>query len=272
MIDTGALARELAQAMAMRQIVSSPSSRDSAFDLGAAYAAGAELTRLRRAEGHKTIGVKVGFANKAVWRALKLETLVWGPMYDDTVQYATAGEATLRLDRMIAPKIEPEVVFRMKDPAAASGSDPAAALEAVEWLALGFEVIDCPFPDWKFQPTDFVAAFGLHAALIVGTPLPIEGADIASLVDAVARFQVRLMKNGELVGEGTGRNSLRSPALCLAELVTAMSARTGTEPLAPGDLVSSGTLTESQPIAPGDTWRAEVDGIALGAITVRTLG
>jgi hypothetical protein len=30
-----------------------------------------------------------GYANKAMWRALKLDTLVWAHMYDDTVRYAT---------------------------------------------------------------------------------------------------------------------------------------------------------------------------------------
>ena len=115
-------------------------------------------------------------------------------------------------------------------------------LDAVEWLALGFEVIDCPFPDWKFQPVDFVAAFGLHAALIVGTPLRIEAAP-QTLVDELARFHVSLLKDGQVVAEGSGRNSLRSPALCLGELAFAMSARPTTEPLDAGALVSSGTLT-----------------------------
>ena len=39
-----------------------------------------------RAAGHRTVGRKVGYANKAVWRVLKLETLVWAHMYDDTVR------------------------------------------------------------------------------------------------------------------------------------------------------------------------------------------
>ncbi len=123
-----------------------------------------------------------------------------------------------RVARMFSPKIEPEIVFKLKrslDPAAL---EPAAVLDAVEWLALGFEIIDCVFPDWKFQPADFVASYGLHAALVVGEPLRVEPATIASLADALPRFTVQLRKNGELVEEGSGKNSLRSPALCLGEL------------------------------------------------------
>ena len=43
--------------------------------------------------GIATVGRKVGFANKAVWRVLKLETLVWAHMYDDTVRYADRNDA-----------------------------------------------------------------------------------------------------------------------------------------------------------------------------------
>jgi 2-oxo-3-hexenedioate decarboxylase len=228
---------------------------------------------MRRASGRATIGRKVGFANKAMWRVLKLDTLVWAHMYDDTVQYANGGHASLAIGRMFSPKIEPEVVFKLKQPlAAAGGLDAAAALDAVEWLALGFEIIDCVFPDWKFTPADFVAAFGLHAALIVGEPMYVAASDTSTLVDQLARFKVRLMKNGELMEEGSGKNSLRSPALCLGELAGALVRQADAEPLASGELVSSGTLTTSLPIARGETWSAEVEGIGLSPLTLRLLG
>jgi 2-oxo-3-hexenedioate decarboxylase len=127
------------------------------------------------------------------------------------------------------------------------------------------------FPGWKFTPADFVAAFGLHAALVVGEPMYVAASDISTLEDQLARFKVRLMKNGELMEEGTGRNSLRSPALCLGELAAGI-ARQDAEPLAIGELVSSGTLTTSLPIAAGETWSAEVEGIGLSPLMIRLLG
>ena len=110
---------------------------------------------------------------------------------------------------MIAPKIEPEIVFKLaKTPVS---SDPAAVLEADRWFALGFEIIDCVFPDWKFQPADFVAARGLHAALVVGEPVYVEPEDIAQLVTDLAEFTVRLLRNNELVEEGAAKNALEEP-------------------------------------------------------------
>ena len=144
MIDIQELASELTAAYAERRTLSTPPSRDG-LDLATAYAVERELVRMRRAAGHQTAGVKVGYANKAMWRALKLETLVWAHLYDDTVRYANANTATLSLAQTISPKIEPEIVFKLKAPLGAGITDAAATLDAVEWLALGFEIIDCPY-------------------------------------------------------------------------------------------------------------------------------
>jgi 2-oxo-3-hexenedioate decarboxylase len=269
MIDVMSLADEIGQAYATgRTIAVPPSSREGGFDLDSAYAVEQELSRRRQAEGHRAVGVKVGFANKAVWRLMKLDTLVYAHMYDDTVRPAGTGTHVLSLSGMVAPKIEPEIVFRMRRALEPGTSDPAAALDAVEWLALGFEIIDCPYADWKFQPVDFVAARGLHTALVVGAPLAVGDETRASLAEALPRFTVALSCDGQLVEEGSGRNSLRSPALCLAELATALSRRS--RPLEAGDLVSSGTLTESCRIEPGQTWTAIVSGLPLSSLTLET--
>ncbi len=271
MFDVTALARELMDAHVSRQIIAvPPSARDTSFDLSTAYAVEAELVRQRRADGHAIVGRKVGYANKAVWRALKLDTVVWGHMYDDTVRHATRNAALLSLARMTSPKIEPEIVFKMKSELGEGPHEPPTVLEAVEWLALGFEVIDCVYADWKFQPSDFVASFGLHAALIVGEPVRVEAGMIPELVEQLARFTVRLEKNGELVAEGAGKNVLRSPALSLGELASATARRPDAVPLAMNEIVSSGTLTESKPIVPGEEWSATVEGLDVPTLTVRT--
>jgi 2-keto-4-pentenoate hydratase len=263
-IDPKTIAAGLAAAYANRQLIDPPSATPG-FDLDAAYAVESELMRAR---GRPPVGRKVGFANKAVWRALKLSTLVWAHMYDDTVQYATDGAATLSIAGMQSPKIEPEIVFKLNKPIQGDTADAAAVLGSVEWLALGFEIIDCRFPGWKFQPADFVAAYGLHAALVVGEPRPVRTADIPVLVEQLPAFKVRLSKDGQPIEEGSGKNSLRSPALCLGELAAAIARRAGIEPLAAGELVSSGTLTESRAISAGETWSAAADGLDVSALTL----
>ena len=262
------LAHELLSAAQTGQMISvTPSSRPG-FDLNTAYDVEGTLKRIRESSGHLAVGRKVGYANKAMWRVLKLETLVWAHMYDDTVNYSDHNQATLTLVHPRSLKIEPEIVFGLKQPIISQALDAVAALECADWLALGFEIIDCPFPGWQFQPGDFVASFGLHAALVVGEKTHLRPELIAKFVEELPRFNVRMSKNGEFVEEGSGKNSLRSPALCLAELGGAILRRFPDHPLSAGEIISSGTLTAGHAIERGDRWTAEVAGLALPPLTV----
>jgi 2-keto-4-pentenoate hydratase len=262
-LDAEALARELLSAQEADQMVPILPSARPGFDLDTAYAVKAALKRFREAAGHRAVGLKVGYANKAMWRVLKLETLVWGHMYDDTVHYSVNNSATLTLPHCRSLKIEPEIVFGLKQPITTEGLDAIAALRATEWLALGFEIIDCPFADWKFQPSDFVASFGLHAALVIGERLSVRPDSIETMVDELARLKVRVSKNGEFVEEGSGKNSLKNPASCLAELGAAVVRRFPDEPLRSGEIISSGTLTAGHLTERGDRWTVEAEGLSL---------
>jgi 2-oxo-3-hexenedioate decarboxylase len=84
--------------------------------------------------------------------------------------------------------------------------------------------------------------------------------EVRDLADALASFRLRLFRNGDVVEEGAGKNSLRSPALCVAELGGAA-----------GEIISTGTLTNAAAIAPGETWRAEPDILPVPSLTLRLL-
>ncbi len=266
--EVESLASELMSAHETGRTVSVVPSMLAGFNLNTAYEVETILKRWREAGGHRAVGRKVGYANKAMWRVLKLETLVWAHMYDDTVHYSHNNSAALALAHSRSLKVEPEIVFGLKQPVAGESSDAAAALARVDWLAIGFEIIDCPFPDWKFQPSDFVASFGLHAALVIGERMQARPDLVASLVSELPLFKVRVSKHGEFVEEGSGRNCLRSPALCLAELGAAIARRFPDEPLSAGEIVSSGTLTAGHLAVDGDVWRVEVDGLPLQPLTL----
>lgn len=265
--NVAALAREMLDAYtAGTPIPVPPSAREGGLDLDSGYAVEAELARLRQASGCKTVGRKIGLANRAVWQALKLKTLVWASMYDDTVQYAKNGRGSISLARMRAPKIEPEIVVKLKTVPASA--DPVAAVEAIEWMAFAYEIVDCPYPDWKFQGGDFMASLGLHAALLVGEPRQVRREEAARLVEQLGSFTVRLSKNGQVVQEGGGKNVLDNPAICLAEFVSAVPAQKFTAPLRAGELVSTGSLTVAPLVSAGEEWRVEAEGLDVAPLTV----
>ena len=267
-IDTQAIAQELVDAYATGEMLDAPLSSRPGFDLAAAYAVEAELARRRRAAGRTVVGRKIAFANETAWRKFNLQTVAWGSMYDDTVQRASETDTT-PVPFTYAPKLEPEIVFKVKQPITDRFDDPAAVLRSVEWLSLGYEIIDCPFPEWTFQPSDLVGAFGFHAGLVLGAPTAVTAANAASLAAQLATFRLKLFKNDTFVEEGGGQNVLKNPALALGEFAAALSRSPWAEPLRAGELVTTGSLTTPMLIAPGDTWRAEPDGLPVAALTMK---
>src|ERR1700690_604118 len=121
------LARELLSAYETGAMVAIPPSGRPGFDLNTAYEVEAKLKQFREAGGHRAVGPKVGYANKAMWRVLKLETLVWAHMYDDTVHYSDHNAAALTVVHPRSLKIEPEIVFGLKQPIVSQGLDAGAA-------------------------------------------------------------------------------------------------------------------------------------------------
>ncbi|HXD17082.1 MAG TPA: hypothetical protein VN654_08695 [Vicinamibacterales bacterium] len=267
-IDPAAVAQELIDAYEAGDLLPQTLSSREGFDLATAYAVEAELARRRKESGRTVVGRKVAFGNQAVLDKLKLKTVAWGSIYDDTVHQAGAADAT-PVPFTYAPKLEPEIVFKLKSPVTGDPADPVAILQSVEWLSLGYEIVDCPFPEWQFQPQDLVAAFGFHAGLVLGSPTVVTGANVASLAAQLADFKLKLFKDDNFVEEGGGKNVFRSPALCLGALATALSRESWAEPLRAGELISTGSLTTPMLIAPGETWRAEPEGLDVAPLIMK---
>ena len=66
----------------------------------------------------------------------------------------------------------------------------------------------------------------------------------------------------------SGRNALKNPTLCLAELGAAVARRFPDQPLGAGEIVGSGTLTAGHATGRGDEWAAEVEGLFLAPLTL----
>lgn len=247
----------------------SPPSQDPTYTIADAYAvAHIHYDEARRA-GRQTVGRKIGFTNPAAWASMEMNTPVWGYVYHDTVVDSAHGVTTVDVQRTLQPKIEPEIMFGLKSGVIGTG-DPVAALQAVEWIALGFEIVSCPYADWKFKGVDAVSAFGLHHALYVGPKRMITAHDnLAEIVAQLGSATARIFKNDALAGEGSGAIVLGNPARALAAIAIVIANQPQFSPLSAGEIISSGTLTPPPVIAAGDTIRAEVQGIDLAPVTVR---
>ncbi len=249
--------------------LTAPPSADPQFTLNDAYAVAQLHLAEAVASGMRPVGRKIGFTNPAAWESMRLNTAVWGYVYESTVFDTTTGATTHDLTTALQPKIEPEIMFGLKS-GVLGVADPVKALEAVEWIALGFEVVSCPYPDWQFKGVDAVSGFGLHRALYVGRKRMITASDsLSDIVAALGTVQASIYKNGALAGSGSGQIVLGNPARALAALAVITANQPQFAPLGAGEIISSGTLTPPPAIVAGDVIRAEVSGFDLEPVEVR---
>jgi 2-oxo-3-hexenedioate decarboxylase len=237
------------------------------FDVAAGYDVLREVEARRVASGWQPVGRKIGFTNRTIWPRYGVYLPMWAHVWSHTVHYATASRATLALGPFVQPRIEPEVVFKLKAPVPVA-ADARAVLACVEWIAPGFEIVQSHFPDWKFAAADCTAAFGLHGALVVGAPLAVTDRNRAELAAVLPGFTLTLRRAGAVIDTGVGANVLDSPALALVHLAGVLAGQPQFPPLAAGEIVTTGTVTDAWPVAPGETWTSDYGALGLPGVTL----
>ncbi len=258
-------AAELLGAAAGGGTVRNFTARDPAFGVGEAYAVAEALHRARLARGERVAGRKIGFTNRSLWPVYGVNEPIWGHAYDTTVVHARDGRAEIPIGPLPEPRIEPEVVLHFAAAPPAAG-DEAAILACVDWIAHGFEIVQCPFRDWKFRLADVVAANGLHGALVIGRPVPVR--DIADCARKLRELRLTLLRDGVPQAEGTGANALDSPLLAFAHFAGVLARLPRFAPVAAGEVVTTGTLTDAFPVKAGETWSTRIEGIELAGLEV----
>ncbi|HEX6003891.1 MAG TPA: hypothetical protein VFZ14_07855 [Burkholderiales bacterium] len=261
MKDVAGIARELLHALDDAQLVPPITAQHPEFGWEDSYAVAAEIVRLRRARGEQTVGRKIGFTNRKIWAEYGATAPIWAHVYDDSVFYAKDSAARISLRGSVQPRLEPEIAFKLRAPVPVECRDPARILRSVEWLAPSFEIVDCHFRDWKFGPPDSAADFSFHWRLVIGTPYAVRGEEIPVLVDQLRDCKVTLSRDAQVIERGVGANALDHPALALAFLADLVARQPQFDALAPGEVVTTGTLTAALPIAPGQTWGSEYGGL-----------
>jgi 2-oxo-3-hexenedioate decarboxylase len=265
--NVAAIASRLIEAYDGATTLAPISAADPGFDVPAAYAVLAEIERRRAAQGWRPVGRKIGFTNTTIWERYGVDRPMWAHVFERTVRFAPEAQARLPLAGFVQPRIEPEVVFKLRSSPLAGG-DARAVLEAIEWMAPGFEIVQSHFPDWKFTAADCTAAFGLHGALVVGPPLPVDDANRKVIAAALPAFALQLRCGGALVDKGVGSNVLGSPALALAHLARVLKGQPEAPPLAAGEIVTTGTITDAWPVAAGQTWTSDYGALGLYGLTL----
>ncbi|MDO8877336.1 MAG: hydratase [Pseudolabrys sp.] len=264
--EISGIATEALGALAAHTPLAPFSARASGFTLADASRVTPLLRAGFEARGETILGRKIGFTNRGIWAQYGVYAPIWGYMTSATV-HALADIEALPTADFCEPRIEPEIIFGLSAAPTATMDDDAL-LACIGWLALGYEIVQSPFPDWKFQPADTVAANGLHGALLIGERHAV-APRAAEWQRELADFTARLLCDGALIDQGGGAAVLDSPFKALRHLVGMLANDPHNPPLAADEIVSTGTLTKAFPVKPGEIWRTEVAGIPLAGVTVR---
>lgn len=227
---------------------------------------------LRIAQGEVPVGRKIGFTNRKIWNKYgvsgTISNPIWTPMFDSTIRFTEDNRGIQSLDGALQPRIGPELVFRIgKTPAPDATLEELA--ECIEWMAHAFEIVVCPFPNWKFDMVDSIAAYGLHGSLIVGEPKVLSSATKRNLAGMLANSSLSLSCGDEIRSAGFGSDVLDSPVHALWHLHRLLHTQPQRfKPLAAGEIITTGTWTDVCPIAPGQTWTSAFSGVMLPGLTV----
>jgi 2-oxo-3-hexenedioate decarboxylase len=262
------IASRVLAALADRRQIEPLTARAEGLELGQAYRVTAAVRKAREARGERVVGRKVGFTNRTIWDEYGVHAPIWSYVYDTTLHRLADIAGEFDLSALVEPRIEPEIVFALGR-APQPGMDGRALLGCVEWVAHGFEVVQSLFPGWRFGLADTVAAFGLHGALLVGPRELITTANADLWHDRLAGFEITLVRDGVDADHGHASNVLGGgPLAALGHLVEVLATDRSNPPLAPGEIVATGTLTRALPIKSGERWSTRLNGLPLAGISV----
>ncbi|MAW12715.1 MAG: hydratase [Rhodobacteraceae bacterium] len=259
---TDQMAQNLTQAMLSSWDTSAQWTKGQFGDLAMqeGYETAAEVAQARVARGEQITGIKIGFTNTAIWPLYGVDAPMWGRMYDGTV-LPSGGD--VHLDGLTEPRIEPEIMFMLKQ-CPLSSMDDEEILSCISHFAHGFEIVQSPFTGWQFTLPEAVAAGGLHGRLILGQWQEIDPSKISNLAKELKNFTITLEGSDGTHAEGAACNIVgEGPIHALRYLLQVLESQPSAlrTPLGNGSVVTTGTLTDAFGIKPGQTWRTTMIGL-----------
>ena len=254
MTDARAIADVLIEAERTRTPVAPFTRNQPHLDVDTAYKAQSLFVDHHLDGGESLIGAKLGMTSRVKREALGIHEPVYGWLTSGML--AAAGEP-LALDRLIAPRAEPEIAFLIGDGLEAPAT-AARVLAATEAVVPAIEIVDSRYRE-RFRLQDSIADNAGAARVVLGSQArrPAELEDLR-LVGCVFRSRA------EVVGTAAGGAVLGHPAAAVAWLVNTL-AEHGRR-LAAGSVVLSGGLTSSVPLTRRGVLTAEFD--RLGSVAV----
>lgn len=202
-----------------------------------------DLTLQRRLDrGEQLVGIKLGLTSRAKQQRMGVDTPFVAWLTDAMV--LPAGDPVPQ-DKLIHPRIEPELVFVMGERLEGPGVTAAQAMAAVDHVLGGAEVIDSRYKDFKFAAGDVIADNASSGAYVTGpVSLPPSALDLS--LEAVL-----VEVDGQVVDSATGAAVQGHPGEALALAANDLAKRG--HAIEAGWIVLTGGMTDAQFAPPGSS-------------------
>jgi 2-oxo-3-hexenedioate decarboxylase len=81
-------------------------------------------------------------------------------------------------------------------------------------------------------------------------------------------FELTLRRGEAVIDTGVGANVLGGPPAALAHLARVVAGQPQFAPLATGEIVTTGTITDAWPVVAGETWTSNYGALGLDGLTL----
>ena len=259
-LDSEAITRlgdELFTALRQRITLSPLTAREADISIDDAYRISLRMLDRRKADGERVIGKKIGVTSKPVQDMLGVHQPDFGFL---TNVMHVADDSTVSLSRykLIQPRAEGEIAFVLKKDLRGPGVTEEQVLDATDYVAACFEIVDSRIKDWKIRIQDTVADNASCGIFVIGA----NRVDPRSLDLAAAKMDIS--KNGAHVASGLGSAVQGHPATAVAWLANTLGRFD--IPFLAGEIILSGSLAPLLPIVPGDRFAMTIAGIGESSI------
>ncbi|MDF3285188.1 MULTISPECIES: fumarylacetoacetate hydrolase family protein [unclassified Gordonia (in: high G+C Gram-positive bacteria)] len=254
--QVGHWADRLHQALSTSTPIEPPTESVPDLDVATAYAIQQYNLTRQLDSGASLVGRKIGLTSAPMQQLLGVDSPDFGFILDSMV---TPDGGTISSAALCAPRVEPEIAFRLHRPLRGPGVTVADVIEATDAVAAALEIVDSRVSDWRITLPDTVADNASSGAVALGPWVPIGQAPD---LDEVA---ASLMINGDIVDSGIATAVLGHPAEAVAWLANALADYdTGIDA---GQFVMSGSITSAVFVHTGDTAAADLTGLGRVAVT-----
>lgn len=195
-------------------------------------------------EGNIITGKKIGLTSLAMQRMLNVDQ----PDFGHLLNSMEVKNNRIERNKMIAPKVEGEFAFILKEDVKGPNATAADVIAATDYVVAALEIVDSRVAKWKINIIDTVAD-NASSGLYVLSEKKIDPKAVN-----LKTISMELYKNGEKVNEGKGDAVLGDPAFSVAWLANTLY-KYGVI-LKKGEVVLSGALSAAVTAEAGDSFKA----------------